>query len=84
MKALSTRKYSCSAPQLELMRATSVSPSSRSSRWAWALTAALERSSGVFLSRASPVQLTNTVGMQRVTPLGVRINQAGLVTSQAV
>ena len=68
----------------EFTGAISFSPSRRSRRCAWAFMAALERSSGVFLSSASPVQLTNTVGMQRVTPLGVCISQAGLVTSQAV
>jgi hypothetical protein len=46
--------------------------------------AALERNSGDFLSNASPVQETNTVGIQRVAPLLVRMTKAGLVTSQAV
>jgi len=46
--------------------------------------AAFERSRGVFLSRASPVQEMKTVGIQKVTPLGVSIRKAGLVMSQAV
>ena len=33
--------------------------------------ASIERSSGVFLSSASPVQLTNAVGMTSVAPFGV-------------
>jgi len=31
----------------------------------------MERSSGVFLSRASPFQETNAVGIQRVEPFSV-------------
>ena len=42
------------------------------------------RSSGVFLSSASPVQLTNTVGMTRVEPFGASRMYAGLVGSQPV
>ena len=61
-----------------------VSPSRLSSLWACLFTAAIERSRGVFLSRASPVHETKTVGIQRVTPLGVSISQAGRVMSQAV
>ena len=34
------------------------------------LSACIERSSGVFLSSASPVQETNAVGMHSVVPLG--------------
>lgn len=52
---------------------------------AWRLTAWSDRSSGVFLSRASPVQLTNAVGMHSVTtPEGFFMRNAGLVASQAV
>ena len=36
------------------------------------------------MSRASPVQETNAVGMQRVTLLSPRMRKAGLVASQAV
>jgi len=58
---------------------------SLSTRIACVLTASMERSSGVFLSSASPVQLTNTVGMHRVTtPLGFFSRNAGLVASQIV
>ena len=35
--------------------------------------AAFDRNNGVFLSRASPVQETKTVGIQRVEPLSVSI-----------
>ncbi len=45
-------------------------PNSFRIRWACLLRAFIERSSGVFLSSASPVQLTNAVGMQSVVPLG--------------
>ena len=44
----------------------------------------MERRSGVFLSSASPVQLTNAVGMTSVVPFGVTSSQGGLVGSQAV
>src|SRR5512141_2405331 len=46
--------------------------------------ASIDRSSGVFLSSASPVQLTNAVGMTSVVPLGVTSSQGGLVGSHAV
>ena len=46
--------------------------------------ASIDRSSGVFLSRASPVQEQKAVGMQRVVPLGLSRMKAGLVGSQAV
>ena len=83
-KWASTRKYSCSAPQLELSVSTSVSPISDSTRWAAVSMAALERSSGIFLSSDSPVQDMKTLGIMSVAPLGVRITNAGLVGSQAV
>ena len=44
-------------------------PNSFRMRWAWVLSAWPERSSGVFLSSASPVHDTNAVGMQSVVPL---------------
>ena len=46
--------------------------------------ASIERRSGVFLSSASPVQLTNAVGMTSVVPAGVTSSQGGLVGSHAV
>ncbi len=46
--------------------------------------ASIERSSGVFLSSASPVHETNAVGMHEVAPLGFSMMKAGLVGSQAV
>ena len=46
--------------------------------------ASIERRSGVFLSSASPVQLTNAVGMTSVVPFGVTSSQGGLVGSHAV
>src|SRR4029077_5376049 len=46
--------------------------------------ASIERSRGVFLSSASPVQEQNAVGIQRVVPLGLSMMNAGLVGSQAV
>ena len=46
--------------------------------------ASCERSKGVFLSRASPVQLTNAVGMTRVVPFGLTSSHGGLVGSHAV
>ena len=47
--------------------------------------ASIERSSGVFLSSASPVHDTNAVGMhERACRSGSRMMNAGLVGSQAV
>ena len=40
--------------------------------------------SGVFLSSASPVQLTNAVGMTSVVPFDITSSQGGLVGSHAV
>ena len=42
------------------------------------------RSSGVFLSSASPVQLTNAVGMTSVEPFGFTSSHGGEVGSHAV
>src|SRR4051812_14781690 len=53
-------------------------------RNAWDDNAWMDRKSGVFLSRASPVQLTKAVGMTSVEPLGLSKIKAGLVGSQAV
>ncbi len=46
--------------------------------------ASMERSSGVFLSSASPVQLKNAVGMTSVVPFWDVRSHGGLVGSQAV
>ena len=59
-------------------------PNSARMRSACFDSASIERSSGVFLSSASPVQLTNAVGMTSVTPLLVVSSQGGLVGSHAV
>jgi hypothetical protein len=61
-----------------------VEPNSFNTRTACADTASIERSSGVFLSSASPVQLTNAVGMTSVTLFCVYIRNGGLVGSHAV
>ena len=45
-------------------------PNSFRTRWACLFRACIERSSGVFLSSASPVQETKAVGMHSVVPLG--------------
>jgi len=59
-------------------------PKSRRIRTAWAESASTERSSGVFLSSASPVQLTNALGITSVTPFDDLWSQGGLVGSHAV
>ena len=59
-------------------------PNSFRMRTACFESASIERSSGVFLSSASPVQLTNAVGMTSVVPCGVTRSHGGLVGSQAV
>ncbi len=46
--------------------------------------AALERSSGIFLSSDSPVQEKKTLGIISVAPFAVFITYAGLVGSHAV
>ena len=51
-------------------QAPSVWPKSFRMRWACMFSACMERSKGVFLSSASPVQETKAVGMQSVVPLG--------------
>ncbi len=68
-----------------MTRLTPVSvPKSLRIRIAWRERASIERSSGIFLSSASPVQETKAVGMQRVTVASPRTRNAGLVGSQAV
>ena len=59
-------------------------PNSLRTRRACLQMASIERSSGVFLSSASPVQEQKAVGMQSVVPLGFSRMKAGLVGSQAV
>ena len=54
------------------------------SRFVETLNAWIDRSSGVFLSSASPVYAQNAVGMQSVAPLLWRLMNAGLVGSHAV
>ena len=46
--------------------------------------ASIERSSGVFLSSDSPVQLTNAVGITSVVPFCETSSHGGLVGSHAV
>jgi hypothetical protein len=46
--------------------------------------ASTERSSGILVSSASPVQDTKAVGMHSVTLFSPRMRNAGLVASQAV
>ena len=48
------RKYSCSGPTVVFTMVTSSLPKRRSTRTAWRLMASIDRSSGVFLSSASP------------------------------
>ena len=65
-------------------RVVVVSPNSFSARSAAFERASIERSSGILVSRASPVHEANAVGMQRTAPLGFSRMNAGLVGSQAV
>ncbi len=60
------RKYSCSGPQVVTTR-SAFEPNSFNTRIACFDSACIDRSSGVFLSSVSPVQLTNAVGMTSVT-----------------
>jgi hypothetical protein len=46
--------------------------------------ASIERSSGIFVSSASPVHDANAVGMQSRAPLGFSMMKAGDVGSHAV
>src|SRR5262249_16980406 len=77
------RKYSCSGPQVVTTR-SAVEPKSLRTRTACLDSASIERRSGVFLSSASPVQLTNAVGITSVTELPLLRSQGGLVESHAV
>ena len=63
---------------------SAVEPNSLSTRTACFDTASIERRSGVFLSSASPVQLTNAVGMTSVTQLPRMCSHGGLLGSHAV
>ncbi len=47
-------------------------------------TASIERSSGVFMSSASPVHATNAVGMHNVAVPPLRLMNTGLVQSHTV
>src|SRR5690349_18856644 len=78
------RKYSCSGPHVAYTR-SAVEPNNLRMRTACFDTASIERSSGVFLSSASPVQLTNAVGITSVTLLpALKCSHGGLVGSHAV
>ena len=77
------RKYSCSGPQVVTTR-WAFEPNSFKMRTACFESASIERRSGVFLSSASPVQLTNAVGMTSVVPFDITSSQGGLVGSHAV
>ena len=65
-------------------RSVSSSPSSRSAFTAAWDSASIERSSGIFPSSASPVQLAKAVGIASSVPFGFSRMKAGLVGSQAV
>ena len=77
------RKYSCSGPQVVTTR-SACDPNSLSTRTACVEIASIERNSGVFLSSASPVQLTNAVGITSVTAPPNFSSHGGLVGSHAV
>src|SRR5438067_13583101 len=77
------RKYSCSDPHVVTTR-SAVEPNSFSTRTACFDSASIDRRSGVFLSSASPVQLTNAVGMTSVTEWPLLSSHGGLVGSHAV
>ena len=66
------------------MKEWAVEPKRRRTRTACLEIASIERSSGVFLSSASPVQLTNAVGMTSVVELPLFNSHGGLVGSHAV
>src|SRR5205809_5118109 len=77
------RKYSCSGPHVVTTRCA-LEPNRRRVRTACLEIASIDRRSGVFLSSALPVQLTNAVGITSVVPCGVTRSQGGLVGSHAV
>ena len=64
------RKYSCSGP-LVVVDPLGLRPEELEDAQRLRESASIERSSGVFLSSASPVQLTNAVGMHERVPFGV-------------
>ena len=66
------------------MTRSAVEPNSFRMRTACFDNASIERSSGVFLSSASPVQLTNAVGITSVVELPLLSSHGGLVGSHAV
>ena len=66
------------------MTRVALDPNSFSTRTACVDSASIERRSGVFLSSASPVQLTNAVGITSVTLLPFCSSHGGLVGSHAV
>src|SRR5262249_62371520 len=82
-KKRSIRKYSCSGPHVVVTRVV-LEPNNFSTRTACFDSASIERRSGVFLSRVSPVQLTNAVGMTSVTAPPLCSSHGGLVGSHAV
>lgn len=59
-------KYSCSGPTVVETCVVDVLPNSLRMRRACLLSASIERRSGVFLSKASPVYEQKAVGIQRV------------------
>jgi hypothetical protein len=65
-------------------RRESSSPNSRSAPIAAPESASIDRSSGIFVSSASPVHEANAVGMQSTAPLGFSRMNAGEVGSHAV
>ena len=67
-KSWSTMKYSCSGPTVVATWETSF-PKSLRMRIACTFNASIERRSGVFLSKASPVYEQKAVGIQRVCSL---------------
>ena len=77
------RKYSCSGPHVVMTRCA-FEPKSFRIRTACFDSASWERRSGVFLSSASPVQLTKAVGMTSVAPWDDMSSHGGLVGSHAV
>ena len=77
-------KYSCSAPTDGTTLCDVVLPKSLSILSACVFIACMERSSGVFLSSASPLYEQNAVGMYNVTPSESFFKNAGEVQSHAV
>ncbi len=61
-----------------------VLPKRGSARIAARFRASIERSSGIFVSSASPVHDAKAVGMHSTAPFGFSSRKAGLVGSHAV